>query len=135
MIKLYRYIKFFSIYRKNIINNKKYLLDKYGLEYNRLYELYTTIILTDAPDEMKQQYGSALAEHEIKKYISEFNYDLPKLELEELVNVYEIKKLDNPDYYGITFGFSLISNRKLYWIILGLILGLITITTLGIILI
>lgn len=121
MIKLYKTIKLFFVYKQNIIKNKEYLLNKYGLEYNKLYELYTTIILNDAPEEMKQQYGSALADHEIKKYIQNFNTDLEKLDLEELVNIYEIKKI-NDDMYGIAFGFSEMSNRKAYITILSLIL-------------
>lgn len=132
MIKLYRTVKLFFHYRKMLKNNREYLANKYSLDYNRLYELYTTIILTDAPDEMKQKYGKALADFEIKKYITNFNKDLPKMELEELVNIYEIKKI-NDDLYGIAFGFALMSNRKMYLLLSGIILLLVLLITCGII--
>ncbi len=104
--------RFFNVYKKNILKHETYLLEKYGLELNTWFELYTTIDLSEAPDNMVEQYGTALAEHEIKKYINAFNNDLPKLELEELVNLYEIKKI-NDSLYGIAFGYSLMNNRKL----------------------
>lgn len=112
MIKLYRIIKFFLIYRKNILKNRKYLEDKYGFNINLLLEIYTTITLADAPDELKQKYGKALAENELKKFIALVNADLPKLELDELVNVYEIKRIDD-DNWGIAFGYALANNRIL----------------------
>jgi len=112
MLQFFRNRKFFKIYKKNILKNKEYLFDKYGLEINFWYELYTTINLVDAPSELKQKYGSALAEYEIKNYIKSFNADLSKLELDELVKRAEIKKIDN-DNFGIAFEFSIISNRKL----------------------
>jgi hypothetical protein len=124
MFKFYKKISLFFAYRKNIILNKTYLLNKYGLKYNFIYELYTTIVLTDAPSEMKQQYGNALASHEIKKYIKNFNFDLEKLELQELVNIYEIKKI-NDDLYGIAFGYALMKNIKIYLYLLLHIIGIV----------
>lgn len=112
MIKFFRNRKFFRIYKKNILKNKEYLLEKYGLEINFWYELYATINLTDASSELKQKYGSALYEYEIKKYLTAFNNDLSKLELDELIRRLEIKKINN-DNYGIAFEFALIKNRKL----------------------
>ena len=112
MIKFFRNRKFFRIYKKNILKNREYLLEKYGLEINFWYELYATINLVDASSELKQKYGSALYEYEIKKYLTAFNNDLSKLELDELVKRLEIKKINN-DNYGIAFEFSLIKNRKL----------------------
>ena len=94
--------------------------------------MYTTITLTDAPDDLKQKYGSALAEYEIKNYITLFNSSLPKLGLEELVNVYEIKKLNN-DEYGIAFGFSLFNNTRMILILLSIIIFVLTGITLLII--
>jgi len=133
MIKFFKNRKFFRIYKKTILENKEYLFEKYGLEINFWYELYATINLTDAPDELKQKYGSSLAEYEIKKYIKSFDNDIIKLELDELIKRTEIKKIDN-DNYGIAFGFSLLPNKKL--IIQNIVISALTVLTiLGIILI
>jgi len=121
MIKFFRAFRLFFEYRRNVIKNKVYLNEKFGLEVSWIYEMYTTLTLADAPDDMKQKYGSALAEHEIKKYIANFNSSLPKMGLEELVNVYEIKKL-NAQEFGIAFGYSLYNNTRLILIMLGTIL-------------
>ena len=112
MIKLYRKIKFFFVYRKNILKNRKYLEDKYGFNINLLLEMYTTITLAYAPKDLKEKMGKALVEIEIKKFINLVNADLPKLELDELVNVYEIKRVDD-DNWGIAFGYALANNTKL----------------------
>lgn len=129
MKKLFKSFRFFNVYKKNILKNETYLSEKYGLEFNTWFELYTTIDLSDAPQNLIDQYGSALAEHEIKKYINSFNNDLPKLELEELVNLYEIKKI-NDLLYGVAFGYSLMNNRKLLSIKM-LTFILLCITTIG----
>jgi hypothetical protein len=129
MIKFFRKIRLFNDYRRNVIANKKYLNEKFGLEVSWIYELYTTITLVDAPEDLKQKYGSALAEHEIKKYIESVNASLPKLGLEELVNVYEIKRL-NKDNFGIAFGFSLYNNTKLMLLFIGAAVALFSLLTL-----
>lgn len=124
MIKFFRSIRLFFDYRRNIIENKLYLNEKFGLEVSWIYEMYTTITLVDVPDEMKQKYGSALPEYEIKKYITAVNSNLPKLGLEELVNVYEIKRLNN-DEYGIAFGYALFNNARLFLLAFGTLLTVI----------
>lgn len=122
MIKFFRSIRLFFDYRRNVIKNKLYLNEKFGLEVSWIYEMYTTVTLADAPEDMKQKYGSALAEYEIKKYISAVNANLAKLGLEELVNVYEIKRLNN-DEYGIAFGYALFNNARLLLMFLGTVLA------------
>lgn len=111
-MRLYRIIKFFFVYRKNILKNGTYLQEKYGFNINFWCEIYTTLTLADAPKELKDKYGKALVEVELKKFIALINNDLPKLELDELMNVYEIKRLDD-DNWGIAFGYALANNRKL----------------------
>lgn len=130
-MRLFKNLKLFFQYRKAIINNREYLLEKHGLEYNLFYELYTTIVLTDAPKELKEQYGAALYEHEIKKYRLNFAQDCEKLDLYELIKIYEIKKISD-DVFGIAFGFSLIKNRTL---ILSLIITTLLLITTGILII
>lgn len=130
-MRLFNILKLFFQYRKAIINNREYLLEKHGLEYNLFYELYTTIILTDAPKELKEQYGVALYEHEIKKYRLNFAQDCEKLDLNELIKIYEIKKI-NDDVFGIAFGYSLAKNKT---IIISLILTILLLITTGILII
>lgn len=125
MVKFFRAIRLFFEYRKNIVKNKKYLNEKFGLQVSWIYELFTTITLTDVPKELIDKYGSALAEYEIKRYIEQVNANLPKLGLEELVNVYEIKRL-NVDEYGIAFGFSLFNNTYLMMIFITVLVALLT---------
>lgn len=126
MIKLYRKIKFFFTYRKNILKNLQYLSEKYGLVSNIWLELYTTITFVDAPPEMVQKYGkTALVEKELKEYITKLNSDLPKLELDELLNLYEIKKLDDNNY-GIAFGYALANNTILILSALLFVIAVIT---------
>jgi len=122
MIKFFRSIRLFFDYRRNVIKNKLYLNEKFGLEVSWIYEMYTTLTLAEAPEDMKQKYGSALAEYEIKKYIGVVNANLAKLGLEELVNVYEIKRL-NKDEYGIAFGYALFNNLRLLLLFVGTILA------------
>lgn len=112
MIKLYRTIKFFFIYRKNVLKNRIYLQDKYGMNINMMLEMYTTLTLADAPKDLKEKLGKALVEMELKKFIALVNADLPKLELDELVNLYEIKRIDD-DNWGIAFGYKLANNTRL----------------------
>ena len=121
MYRLYIKIKLFFVYCKNLNKAKKYLNEKYGFNYNLLYEFFTVINLIDIPKETQQQYGSSFAQVEIKKFIKLINEDLPKLELNELVNVYEIKKIDEYNY-GIAFGYSLLSNKKIIYTFLICIL-------------
>lgn len=112
MVKLYRTLKFFFIYRKNLVKNFKFLEDKYGFNMNLFYEFYTVLTLSDAPKELKEKYGKAFIETEYKKFISMLNSDLSKLELDELVKPFEIKKIDN-DNYGVAFRYSLASNKTI----------------------
>ena len=130
MKKIFHIIKFFFIYRKNVLKNRQYLKTKYGLNIDRVNRLWTTISLTDAPQELKEKYGEALGEFEVKKYINNFNKDLAKIELDELVNVYPpIEQIDKYNY-GITFGYSLMNNVIFYFYALLIILVIILIPVL-----
>jgi hypothetical protein len=121
LLKAYRTIKFFNTYRKNVLKHRDYLKNKYALNIDRAYRLWTTIVLADAPAELKEKLGRAFVETELKKYVQSFNKDLPKLELDELVNVYEIVRIDD-DNYGVTFGFSLYNNVKFLVILFTVLL-------------
>lgn len=126
-------LKLFKEYKKAVKDNEKYLSDKYDFIINNWYEFYTTLTLIEAPEEMKTKFGiDALAEKEISTFINKITIDLEKLDLEELVNIYEVKRL-NKFEFGITFGFrspiKLLNNRRI--ILLKLLLRLLLITGLG----
>ena len=113
MFKLIKSIQLFNSYRKSIKINEKYLTEKYGLNIDLVDRLWTVIDLSDAPKDMIQQYGPALSEHEYKKFITNLMGDLPKLELNELVKIYELKKIST-NKYGITLGFTQFNNVTYY---------------------
>lgn len=121
MFKIIKKIKLFKEYKKFIKTNSEKISNEFALEHNMIYELYTTIILVDAPDEMKKKLGViTLAEHEIKNYIKKLNIYFEQNDMNELINVYEIKKISN-ELYGITFGFSQFNNRKYFLYKLGIL--------------
>lgn len=118
-------IKYFFTYRKLILKHRKYLAKQYGFNIDRVYRLWTVIDLSQIPKELEEKFGvDAVVEMEMKKYIHLFNKDIPSLELDELINFYELKPLEN-NRYGITFGYKLYNNALLFvWFISILILAL-----------
>lgn len=132
----FKILKYFFIYRKNIKTNEKYLGRKYGLNIDRINRLWTVIDLSTIPKDIQLKLGADSAvETEIKKYLKDFNNDLPKIELDELVNMYDIEVLSR-DKFGITFGFSMYNNLFIYlWIIGAILAGLGILSYLGYLLI
>lgn len=114
MIKFFNTLKLYKSYKKIIRQNEDYLIDNYDLQRNIFNELSTTITLVDAPQDLIETYGlTAIVEKNIKEFITKLQNDSEKLDLEELISLYEIKKLNNYDY-GITIGFSLMNSRKIF---------------------
>lgn len=124
--------KFFFIYKQNIKKNEKYLNTKYGLNIDHISRLWTVVDLSNMPKEIKAKLGpNSAVEIELKKYMKTFNDDLPKLELDELVNMYDLKVMPN-NRFGITFGYSYYNNMFIYaWILLGILLGIGAVAYLG----
>lgn len=118
-------LKFFSIYKKNIKLNEKFLNKKFGLNIDNIYRLWTVVDLSSIPKDIRLKLGdNSAVETELKKYLKDFNDDLPKIDLDELVNIYDIKVLGT-NRFGITFGFSLYNNLLIYaWIVGVILLGL-----------
>lgn len=110
---IFKKIKLFKEYKKSIKEHQEIFENQFGLEYNNWYELYTTISFKDTPEELINSTGmDSIVEVEIKKYIRNFSATLENINLYEFINLYEIKKLNNYNY-GITFGYSLSSNRSI----------------------
>jgi hypothetical protein len=122
----FKIVKYFLIYRKNILLNRVYLENKFGFNIDRVNRLWTVIDLTSIPKEVKEQLtDEALEVTEIKKYIQSVNDNLAKLNLDELVNMYDIK-LIRKNMWGISFGFSMYNNVFIYLWFYGIITLLIT---------
>ncbi len=124
-------IKYFFLYRKLILKHRVYFAKQYGLNIDRIYRLWTVIDLSQMPEDLVKTYGKdALVEIEMKKYLHMFNKDLPSMELDELINVYDVKPLPN-NRFGITLGYKLYNNALLFgWVALITFLALGTITLL-----
>lgn len=123
-----RYRRFFKLYKKAIIENQAYLLQKYGLEYNFWYELYATVNFSDAPEDLKRSIGNAFIAKELTKYVNQVLSDMDRLDLRELVKRIDYKRIDENNY-GIAFGFAPASNRSMIGTKMGIISGLIAIGT------
>jgi hypothetical protein len=131
---IFKKLYFFNLYRKNIKKNEQYLKVKYGLNIDNINRLWTTFSISDAPKEIKKEFGiDLLLSKELTKYVAHFNSDLPKLDLNELIILYkeDIVKINNENV-GITFGFSLMNNIKVYYYLtLFFILGLLLLFSIG----
>ncbi len=131
---IFKKLYFFNLYRKNIKKNEQYLKMKYGLNIDNINRLQTTFSITDAPNEMKKEFGvDLLLSKDLTKYVAQFNSDLPKLDLNELVILYKQDMIKiNKENVGITFGFSLMNNIKVYYYLtLFFILGLLLLLGIG----
>lgn len=117
MFKLIKTFRLFKQYKKQLLLNQSYLKQKYDFEINNWYEFYTTVTLIEAPEDIIKKFGvDTVAEKEISMFIEKITIDLEKLEMDELVNVYEIKRLNQKEY-GITLGFrplvKWLNNRRI----------------------
>jgi hypothetical protein len=131
---IFKKLYFFNLYRKNIKKNEQYLKVKYGLNIDNINRLWTTFSISDAPNEIKKEFGiDLLLSKDLTKYVAQFNSDLPKLDLNELVLLYKEDMVKiNRENVGITFGFSLMNNIKVYYYLtLFFILGLLLLFGIG----
>lgn len=120
----FKIIKYFLQYKKRLKDNKVYLETTYGFNIDRVYRLWTVIDLRNVPEDLIKSLTKENYENrEIEKFISKFNSDLPRLGLDELVNFYDLKRINNMPVWGITFGYSQYNNVFIYlWLTLLLIL-------------
>lgn len=116
MKKLFRLFKNYKDYKISIRKHEEYLFNEYGLERNNFNELITTITLIDAPQDLIDKFGiQTLLKKNITEFFEKLDNDVEKLDLQELITLYEVKQLNEYDY-GITVGFKQINSRKLFWI-------------------
>jgi hypothetical protein len=132
MKKLFRNLKLYKEYKKAIREHEEYLLSEYGLERNNFNELFTTITLIDAPQELVNKFGlNVLIKKNIKEFLEKLDTDSEKLNLNELLKIYETKKLNEYEI-GVTIGFKPINSRRITLIKTVFYLVLVVLTIFGI---
>lgn len=116
-ISFFKKIKLFWSFSKTIRENKKELLNNFGIRIDRAKRLYTVI---NIPEELvgeayslKKSDIDRISENFIKEYGSELAIFLNSKGLNELYEYYEIKKVDKYSYL-LVYGFSLFKSHKFY---------------------
>ncbi len=122
---MFKKLKLFSSWRKTINSSRSELQQRFNLRIDKAMRLYTVI---NIPEELIGEAYS-LKKSDIDRisetYLREFSFELSKFlngkNLQELYEVYEIKKVDKYSYL-IVFGFSQFKTNKFYnWIYFGVI--------------
>lgn len=131
-VSLFKQIKLFNSYKKNIKKNKDELNLKFNIRIDRAYRLYTVL---NVPGELvgeayslKKSDIDRISENYIKQYSNELGTYLNSKGLNELYDFYKIDKVDKYSYL-IVFGFSLFKSQTYYNI---LYFGIIPVISIGI---
>jgi len=115
-ISILKKMSLFRVYRKSI---KKYAstIESIGLRVDKANRMYTVL---NIPEELiGDAYGlkksdiDRISENYIREYISEASKIFFDLDLNDLVSVYEVKKVDKYSYL-VVFGFSLFKSNEYY---------------------
>lgn len=110
-------ILLFNSFRKTLKKNKQFLLSKFNLRIDNASRLYTVI---NIPEELvgeayslKKSDIDRISENYLREYSREVSEHLNSLKLQELFEVYEIRKVDKYSYL-IVIGFRLFKSPKFY---------------------
>jgi hypothetical protein len=116
-ISIFKKIRLFWSFSKTIKENKKELLDNFGIRIDRAKRLYTVL---NIPEEivgeaysLKKSDIDKISENFIRKYGEELSKYLNSKGLNELYEYYEIKKVDKYSYL-LVWGFRLFKSQKFY---------------------
>jgi len=135
-IGLLKKIKLFSSYRNTLKSLEGTIGQNFGIRVDGAYRMYTVLnipeeIIGDAFS-IKKSDIDRISDNYIKKYISDLSAFANQNGMSELLDVYEIKKVDKYSYL-VVIGFSLFrSNRfydTLYWRVYPIV-GLLAISAL-----
>jgi hypothetical protein len=136
-VSLRKKIQLYLTYRKTLEKNREDLFQNFTSRIDKVYRIYTVINLPK--EEMEEPYNFRKRDLDIfaEKYIREYAQKIAKylddLGLNELYDIYEVKKVDKFSYL-IVVGFKLFNTDKLAknfwlkilpWTIGSLILGFI----------
>ncbi len=119
---LLKKIRLFNFYKKILKENRNELESSFGLRIDKAQRMYTVL---NIPEEiignaysLKKSDIDRISENYIKEYSSEITRFLTKQGLGELLNFYEVRKVDKYSYL-VVIGFSLFRSNeyydKLYW--------------------
>lgn len=110
-------MRLFSSYRNVIASSKQQLEQNFGIRIDSAHRMYTVL---NVPEDLigeayvvKKSDIDRISEGFIKEYISELRRFLDQRGLSELLEVYEIKKVDKYSYL-IVVGFSLFRTNEFY---------------------
>jgi hypothetical protein len=116
-ISFFKKINLFWSYSKTIRENKKELLNSFGIRIDRAKRMYTVL---NIPEEiigeaysLKKSDIDRISENFIKKYGEELSIFLNSKGLNELYEYYEIKKVDKYSYL-LVWGFRFFKSQKFY---------------------
>jgi hypothetical protein len=110
-------LKLFLSYRKIIKSNKSEILQKFGFRIDNANRLYTVL---NVPEELvgeayslKKSDIDTISQNFIREFAKETSTFLNTKGLNELFDIYEVKKVDKYSYL-IVIGFSLFKSNKFY---------------------
>jgi hypothetical protein len=110
-------LKLFLSYRKTIRANKTEILQKFGFRIDNANRLYTVL---NIPEELvgeayslKKSDIDTISQTFIKEFAKEVSTLLNSKGLNELYDIYEVKKVDKYSYL-IVIGFSLFKSNTFY---------------------
>jgi hypothetical protein len=121
-VSLRKKIQLYLTYRKTLEKNREDLFQNFTSRIDKVYRIYTVINLPK--EEMEEPYNFRKRDLDIfaEKYIREYSQNMGKylnnLGLNELYDIYEVKKVDKFSYL-IVIGFRLFNTDKLaknFWL-------------------
>jgi len=114
-MRFFRKIILFFLYRKQIIKGKQTLLTNFNSRIDYVFRIYTVLNipkeLIEEPYDFRTSDINAISQNYIKAFSSEIQNYLNSLGLRELVDVYEVKKVDKYSYL-VVIGYSFFNTRK-----------------------
>lgn len=121
-VSLRKKIQLYLTYRKTLEKNRENLFQNFTSRVDKVYRIYTVINLPK--EELDEPYNFRKRDLDIfaEKYIRDYSQNIAKylnsLGLNELYDIYEVKKVDKFSYL-IVIGFRLFNTDKLaknFWL-------------------
>ena len=115
-VSLRKKIQLYLTYRKTLEKNRENLSQNFTSRIDKVYRIYTVINLPK--EEMEEPYNFRKRDLDIfaEKYIREYSQNIAQylnsLGLNELYDIYEVKKVDKFSYL-IVIGYKLFNTDKL----------------------
>lgn len=110
-------MRLFSSYKKSLKSVERQLVQNFGIRIDSAQRMYTVL---NIPEEligeafsMKKSDIERVSENYVKEYIAELNRFLSQNGMSELLEVYEIKKVDKYSFL-VVVGFSLFKSNEFY---------------------